>query len=217
MDRRVEALHNWFSKYVDIDYNDVLRYYRLTDHIRMVTPIDRFIEYMGLMAGIVLDKDLVNRIADEYINSTLSFKPKVAVEAAEALETISGLGYRVGVLTNTSLNEVGVWGLLSNVGLDKYVDVVVSSCDIGCIKPSSDAFIHVADKLGIGIGSLMHVGDSYLDDVVGAVSVGARGVLYTGLWNRYQNYSGFRKRPRVTARLDAPVIDDLRKIYIKIL
>lgn len=216
-DKRVDVLYKWLSRYVDVDYDDVLKYYELTGHIRMLTPIPSLIKYIGSMSGVELDDETVIKIANEYIYSTLSLKPNIAEEAAEVLEVLDERGYPIGILTNTSFNEFGVRKLLDNAGLGKYVDAVVSSCDIGYMKPSREAFIAMIDKLGVEPMNLLHVGDSYLDDVVGAVSTGVRSVLYTGLWKYYRVYSGFRDRPLVKVRLNIPVIDNLKKIYIKIL
>lgn len=216
-DRRVEALYRWLSRYRSLDIEDVYRYYRMTDHVRMVTPIPRLMEYICVMAGVEVDGDLIERMARDYIRSTWDFKPKVSHEAPETLKALRDRGFRIGVLTNTSFNEDGVWRLLDNVGLSKYIDVVVSSCDIGVGKPLREAFEYLCIKMGVGSSSLLHVGDTYLDDVVGARLFGAEGVLYTGLWKYYDKYTPYRNRARDKVGIYAKIVDDLRKLYIDLL
>jgi len=212
VERRINVLEKYFSRYVDVEREELSRYYKLTDHIRMITPIPQLIKYFSFMLGVKLDDSIIELIAREYVDATLSFKPHVSDGAVEALEDLKSKGYRIGILTNTSFDEVGVRALLRNAGLDKYVDVVVSSCDIGFVKPSPEAFKRLADSLNVHINELVHVGDTYLDDVVGALNIGAGAILYTGLWNYYELYGPYKDRPRDIIRVNVPVIDDLREL-----
>ena len=102
---------------------------------------------------------------------------------------------------------------MGNVGLDRYVDVVVSSCDIGFVKPSPEAFQILIKNLGVHPRNLYHVGDTYLDDVVGAINSGANGILFTGLWKYYMLYGPYKERPQDVIKADIPVVESLKRIY----
>jgi len=213
LDRRIGVLYDWFNRFTEVGYDDLRKYYKLTDHIRMITPIPQLIRYISLMVGLNIGNDVIEKIAKAYIKSTANFRPNVVDEAGEVLENLKDNEVKVGILTNTSFNEWGVRRLLRNVGLDKYVDAVVSSCDIGFVKPSPEAFQILIRKLGVSPQKLYHVGDTYLDDVVGALNLGANGILFTGLWKYYQLYGPYRNRPQDVIRANIPVVNSLKRIY----
>ena len=206
-------LYDWFNRFTTVGYDDLRKYYKLTDHIRMITPVPQLIRYISLMVGLDIDREVILRIADAYVKSTADFKPNVVDGASEVLEFLKDNGVKVGILTNTSFNEWGVRRLLRNVELDKYVDVVVSSCDIGFVKPSPEAFKILISKLGVQPRNLYHVGDTYLDDVIGAIYSGANGILFTGLWKYYKLYGPYRDRPQDVIKADIPIVDRLKRIY----
>lgn len=59
-------------------------------------------------------------------------------------------------------------------GLDALVARSYLSCDIGAAKPSPRAFVAVAEGEGVHVADLVHVGDSWQTDVVGALGAEAR-------------------------------------------
>ena len=99
-------------------------------------------------------------------------------DAAEALEVVRSSGYRVAALGN-----VMFWpGMLTRYvlyrcGLLRYFHLTVFSDEVGLSKPSREIFDYVAQRLGVGLGALVHVGDSVENDLAGAVVAGAKAVL----------------------------------------
>lgn len=57
------------------------------------------------------------------------------------------------------------------------IDTVVLSGEIGCKKPSREAYAHAADELGLHLQDCVMVDDS-IENVHGAVSAGMIGVFY---------------------------------------
>jgi len=77
--------------------------------------------------------------------------------------------YRLGLLSNGNSYP-------DRCGLPNMFDAVVLGPDLGIEKPDVRAFMAIADKLGVDVSSMMHVGDA-ADDVDGANAAGAVSVL----------------------------------------
>ena len=78
----------------------------------------------------------------------------------------------------------GLRQILGRHGLAHYFQFFGFSDELGASKPAPVGFQRVCGAFGIEPGELVHVGDRLEKDVVGARSVGARGVLYTGVKDR---------------------------------
>jgi FMN phosphatase YigB (HAD superfamily) len=82
----------------------------------------------------------------------------------------------VGVLSNCSVPGLVARTLDRSVLDPRRFDAVVSSVDVGWRKPHPRAFEAVADRLGVDVGELLHVGDDPRTDG-GASGAGARSIL----------------------------------------
>jgi putative hydrolase of the HAD superfamily len=81
------------------------------------------------------------------------------------------------------------------MGLDRYLDAILSSASIGLIKPDPHIFQVACERLRVRPERAIHVGDHYYADILGARSVGVNPVMI----DRFGT-------PDVT---DVPVIEDL--------
>lgn len=108
---------------------------------------------------------------------TAAFDPAVrtccgAIEAVEAAAD----RWTVGVLSNCSVPELAQ-RTLNRSALDRELfDTVVTSVDCGWRKPDQRAFEAVADRLGVALSDVVHVGDDPQTDR-GAADIGATTVL----------------------------------------
>jgi putative hydrolase of the HAD superfamily len=73
------------------------------------------------------------------------------------VHTLRSNGYKVGLLSNNSADKAA---LMRERGLDKRFDVLDISVETGFVKPNSEAFIHLADGLGVDISELIYVDDT---------------------------------------------------------
>ncbi len=94
-------------------------------------------------------------------------------EALDALARTRSLG-RVALLSNTQSFDMG---LLDSLGLSDHFRVKGLSADLGFLKPDASAFEAMQKKLGLFPGEMAMVGDSWSDDVEGALNAG-----WTALW-----------------------------------
>ena len=63
------------------------------------------------------------------------------------------------------------------LGLEGYLDVVVTSDEAGASKPQPPIFLFALAKARLAAEEALHVGDQYGTDVVGARNVGMNAIL----------------------------------------
>jgi len=85
------------------------------------------------------------------------------------LEALASHQLRLAVISNW---DERLGPLLSELGLDKYFEAIIISCDVGFCKPSPVIFEQAAGKLGLPHGRILHVGDSVVTDIEGAKKAG---------------------------------------------
>lgn len=116
----------------------------------------------------------------------------------DVLPTLRGLrerGVRIGVVSDWSS---ALRPILHGNGLSRYIDFVVGSADAGFAKPMSDLYRMAVDRAGVPAHEIIHIGDSYFADVLGARSVGMEAALID--------------RHRRAPRTDCRVLHDLREL-----
>lgn len=198
---RVEAIHSSLRDMgIHIPLDEIYRAYAGTKDFRLFTRAEELIRIILLSLGLRLDEKAVRKIAEAYDTSTDSFKPKVNEEALYVLPRLKGEGMKIAVTTSTSFSGRAVRSLLRNVGID-CVDCVISSSDIGYVKPQKQVFTRLIEELGVEGGSIIHVGDSYIQDVVGAINSGLKAVYYPRL----------KRDVELECRI-APVIKSLKEL-----
>jgi putative hydrolase of the HAD superfamily len=91
-----------------------------------------------------------------------------------ALDRLQRAGMRLGIVSNWS------WNLrrrLEQVGLQYRFDAVVASAYAGCQKPNPDIFRQALEQMGVVAERVVHIGDLYATDVVGARAAGIEPIL----------------------------------------
>ncbi len=111
------------------------------------------------------------------------------------VEELHGMGLRMGIVSNW---DVRLPGLCHHLGLSRYLEFVISSANLGRIKPEASIFQAALDRVGVRPDEAIHVGDHYYADVLGARSAGIHPVLLD--------------RTGRTENLDCPVISSLSEL-----
>jgi FMN phosphatase YigB (HAD superfamily) len=102
----------------------------------------------------------------------LRFRPFAEVASALTRWRADGLELAIASNWDISLHAVLAAGPLSGL-----IDVVVTSAEVGAVKPDPRLFEIALERLGVPARLALHVGDSYADDVVGARAAGIEPVL----------------------------------------
>lgn len=111
------------------------------------------------------------------------------------LEQLRAMGVRIGVVSDWSTH---LRGILRGTGLSDWLDWAVISADAGYAKPMRELYAMAVQRAGVAPEQIIHVGDSYHADVLGARSVGMDGAVID--------------RRRHLSRLDCPLLHDLREL-----
>ncbi len=127
--------------------------------------------------------------------------------APEAIRRLKGRT-RLGVVTNNTVAEQAE--KLGFLGLDRVVDFLLTSEEVGVAKPDPAIFRVALDRAGVAPEEAVMVGDSWGSDVVGARAAGIRALWF----NRFRvprpdsiavpEFTTFRAPARLERLLSAP-------------
>lgn len=93
--------------------------------------------------------------------------------------------YRLGIISNFYGNLMQI---CKETGLSRFLDVVVDSANVGCIKPDPRIFFCALDQLKLSPEQVIFVGDSVSRDMQGARKIGMPHV-----WLKNTNSKGVRR------------------------
>jgi HAD superfamily hydrolase (TIGR01509 family) len=95
-------------------------------------------------------------------------------DALKALPALRARGIPVAVVSNW---QSGLSHFCAELGLGDAFEHVLSSADFGVEKPDERIFLEACNRLGVPPERTLHVGDTHLDDYIGAESAGLQAVL----------------------------------------
>lgn len=138
------------------------------------TDDQRIEEYWRRYHGIMLERlgvqgrrEMLDRILSSQF-STDSWEPYPDVQPAlEAVRAMDGV--QIGVVSDWGSN---LHGIVTELGLDRWVDFVLPSGQVGVAKPNPAFYRMALDRAGVQPQDALMVGDSYRADVRGAWGAG---------------------------------------------
>jgi putative hydrolase of the HAD superfamily len=119
--------------------------------------------------------ELVDWLWDEQPRRNLWRRPIPGM--LELVDDLRAAGLALGVVSNS---EGGLAALVEELGWAGRFCVIADSGVLGFEKPGREIFAWAAERLGVPLASLAHVGDSAAADVAGALGAGAHAVLFRG-------------------------------------
>jgi HAD superfamily hydrolase (TIGR01549 family) len=78
------------------------------------------------------------------------------------------IGKKIGILTDYETEYQVI--KLEKLGLLKYIDILVTSEEVGIEKPSTQMFYTMLQKLNLNPGDVIMIGDNYEKDIKGAIN-----------------------------------------------
>lgn len=90
------------------------------------------------------------------------------------LEEFRRRGLRVGILSNAPTDMPQ---LLDRLGISPWLDYQVVSAAEGCRKPDRRLFSVAVERAGVDPEAILHVGDMYVEDIVGGSAAGLSTLL----------------------------------------
>jgi len=150
----------------------------------------RYQDILLTEAGAKVAKELLLKIMNR---AHQLFKGATFVLFDDVLSTLKMLKERkliLGLLTNATKEMISIHRKL---GLEPYLDFVVTSEEVGSDKPHPPLFLKALERAGVNASEAVHVGDQYSLDVVGARGVGISPILI----DRYDLYPEVSDCPRI--------------------
>jgi putative hydrolase of the HAD superfamily len=81
-------------------------------------------------------------------------------------------GIKLGIISNW---DERLRPLLGKLGLSEFFEAIIISHEVGHLKPAKEIFLAAVRELGFAPGAILHVGDSFAEDVQGAEAAGMKG------------------------------------------
>jgi HAD superfamily hydrolase (TIGR01662 family) len=100
-------------------------------------------------------------------------------DVTETLAELRRRGYRLAAVTNRGYGGPKFWEEVRKFGLDKMLEEIAVSCDVGYLKPHRRIYEHALSKMGMGPEESVMVGDNMRADVEGS-----KGLGMTAVWRR---------------------------------
>lgn len=97
---------------------------------------------------------------------------------------------KIGIITNL---EIDMKPICTKLGLDPYLDLIVTSGEAGSDKPQPGIFLLALKRAGVKASEAVHVGDQYKIDAVGAMGAGIKPVII----DRNDMYPDISDCPRI--------------------
>ena len=125
-------------------------------------------EILNIM-GITRDSKLLTQIADKRADYKRKCFEVIEPKIMEMLALLKSKGYKIGLISNCSSEEVTA---LHDCSLYPYFDAVVLSCDVGMKKPDIEIYEHCLTILKEQASNCFFVGDGGSDELSGAERAG---------------------------------------------
>ena len=141
-------------------------------------------------AGVKANKELVWKIMDRAHQLFKGVRFALFDDVVPTMKTLKERNLILGLLTNATKDMISVY---RELGLEPYIDIVVTSEEVGNDKPRPPIFLEALERAGVNASEAIHVGDQYQVDIVGARGVGISPILL----DRYDFFPEVTNCPRI--------------------
>lgn len=155
-------------------------YYKINTNLKLVlgntaSSHNRTIYFKNLLKELNLPLSEVIKIKDYYWTK---YHEKMILNdgVLEFLNYLKLNKIKIYVLTDFTLTEQ--LEKLKLLGIDTYVDNIISSEEVGVDKPNPTIFLHMLNTISNSPSETIMIGDSKNKDIIGAENVGITGILY---------------------------------------
>lgn len=173
----LEAMRRALSRNKPLELNQVIEVYTKLKSYKGIIPPRLFAKMMIILLGYESNKSIAEKAAEAYIEGAYGYRPRVVPGTNQLLEYVKKAGIKTAVVSNTHFSARAVAKILENVGLLQYIDYIVSSADVGIMKPNPRIFNIALKALNSKPEDAMHLGDSCTRDVLGAYLAGVSAIL----------------------------------------
>jgi putative hydrolase of the HAD superfamily len=133
-------------------------------------PFIRWWEVLTAEAGVQMPREVMLEITKRASHQAKNAKWALYDDVPSAMKMLKRRGLVLGLISNIILGRAGV-------GMESYLDLVVTSKEVGADKPEPAIFLTALERAGVNAQEAIYVGDQYQTDVLGARGVGIRPIL----------------------------------------
>ncbi len=130
----------------------------------------RLFEHLNVRVPTGSEKDHAGEVWRVLGPSSLGVYPEVP----RVLRALREAGYPLSIISNW---QCGLAHFCHELGLVDAVDHIIASAEVRSVKPNPRIFREACDRMCVPCERILHVGDSPVDDVEGAMGVGMQVVL----------------------------------------
>jgi HAD superfamily hydrolase (TIGR01549 family) len=135
-----------------------------------------FLKQVGQHRGMRLSTENWEEFAWSWYEP-LSRMAKVEPNVRETLGHLTGLGLKLGILSNTFVNRSSLDRHLQNAGILEFFPVRLFSYEFGVRKPHREIFRIAAERIGEALENILFVGDRIDKDIEPALAGGMKAAL----------------------------------------
>jgi HAD superfamily hydrolase (TIGR01509 family) len=193
-DALVEAVEGYFAEWEER--------WRLDSSLVLQRPTTDFVAEALARVGVAVDAETLAAFTEAILETSVhTAKVEPAEEGmAEALARLKDMGLLLGGVSNAFMGAGPLMRIMEERGLGAYLDVMVSSCELGYRKPHPEIYLAALKHFDIRPQETVFVGDRLDADVAGPASLGMRTVL-THQYRREDPDGAKIKPDRVIAHL----------------
>jgi len=156
---------------------------------------DVFLRYQEILlagTGIKLPESIILEIVKKESRIMAGSVNVLYDDVVPTLKTLKERGLITGLVTNMHSDMKSV---CREIGLEKYLNFVVTSGEVGADKPQPPIFLRALELAQVKAGEAIYVGDQYGTDIVGARGVGINPIFI----DRYQIAPEINDCPRISS------------------
>ena len=119
---------------------------------------------------------------------SLSKMGNVVPGSVKALKELTGMGLKLGLLSNTFVHRTSLERHMADEGLLEYLPVRMYSYEFPCRKPDTRIFTAAAERIGVPCEKCVYVGDRIDFDVDGSSKAGMLPILIRAYTNENKTF-----------------------------
>ena len=148
--------------------------------------------FQNSLVNLELSDDLLAMEMATALMSATVQSTKLLPNVLPLLEDLRSRGLSLGLISNLADGDGGRI-LLQKLELNQHFDTITLSGDFGWRKPNPTIFTETAANLGYPPKSILHIGDEWHADIVGASQAGYRALLISNTLDSQTHPSDFEK------------------------
>lgn len=134
----------------------------------------RFARRLFKRLNVVIDEPDVTAHADSIWQLLGPASLRLFPEVPLVLQSLRNAGFRTIVTSNW---QCGLEHFCVELGIGSCLDHVLSSAEVGSAKPDAGIFQEACSRLSLPAKRILHVGDTFVDDIEGAEACGLEALL----------------------------------------